>query len=253
MYSTEPEYWVSPGDMTTGVYAHEMGHVLGLPDLYDRDYSSAGIGEWSLMAGGSWNGPGGLGGSPARFDAWSAAQLGWLQPQTIIGDPATRTLGDVAASRAAAFKLYPNGGASGSEYFLVENRQKTGTDAALPGAGLLIWHVDETRNQYRDGYQNDTESHKLVDLEEAAGAQSLDYLDIYGWPNVASADDPYPGTYANRTFNDSTAPNAHTYSGATSSVVVDQIGDSGTTMSARFGSGSGGTTDTTAPHTAASG
>ena len=147
-YSTEPEYWVSPGDMTTGVYAHEMGHVLGLPDLYDRDYSSAGIGEWSLMAGGSWNGPGGLGGSPARFDAWCAAQLGWLQPQTITGDPATRSLGDVAGSRTAAYKLYPNGGASGSEYFLVENRQKTGTDAALPGSGLLVWHVDETRNNY---------------------------------------------------------------------------------------------------------
>ena len=77
MYSTEPEYWVSPGDMTTGVYAHEMGHVLGLPDLYDRDYSSAGIGEWSLMAGGSWNGPGGLGGiaGPLRRLERGAARL----------------------------------------------------------------------------------------------------------------------------------------------------------------------------------
>ena len=252
-YSTEPEYWVDPGDMTIGVYAHEMGHVLGLPDLYDRDYSSAGIGEWSVMAGGSWNGPKGLGASPARFDAWCAAQLGWLQPQTITGAPATLSLGGAAGSRTAAYKLYPDGGTSSSEYFLVENRQRAGTDAALPGSGLLIWHVDETRNQYRDGYQNDTESHKLVDLEEAAGTQSLDSLDAFGWPNPATADDPYPGTHASRTFNDSTTPNARTYSGAASNVVVDQIGDSAATMSARLGSGGGVAVDTTPPHTTVSG
>ncbi len=56
-YSIEPEYWENPGDMTCGVFAHEMGHsVFGLPDLYDTDYSSMGLGKWSLMAGGSWNG-----------------------------------------------------------------------------------------------------------------------------------------------------------------------------------------------------
>ncbi|UCH09750.1 MAG: M6 family metalloprotease domain-containing protein, partial [Fidelibacterota bacterium] len=58
-YSMEPEYWQAPGDMTIGVYAHEMGHaVFGLPDLYDYDEypdDSFGLGAWSLMAGGSWN------------------------------------------------------------------------------------------------------------------------------------------------------------------------------------------------------
>ncbi len=44
--------------MTCGVFAHEMGHAaFGLPDLYDTDNSSEGLGNWSLMAGGSWNGP----------------------------------------------------------------------------------------------------------------------------------------------------------------------------------------------------
>ena len=70
---------------------------------------------------------------------------------------------------------------------------------------------------------------------------------------MATADDPYPGTYVNRTFNDSTTPNARTYSGAASGVVADQIGDSAATMSARFGSGTSGTMDTTPPHTTASG
>ena len=52
-YSMEPEFQGSPGDLTCGVFCHEMGHaIFGLPDLYDTDYSSAGIGDWSLMAGG---------------------------------------------------------------------------------------------------------------------------------------------------------------------------------------------------------
>ena len=58
-------------------FAHELGHsMFALPDLYDRDYSSRGIGSWSLMAGGSWNGPSGLGSSPAHPDAWT---LRWRQ------------------------------------------------------------------------------------------------------------------------------------------------------------------------------
>ncbi|MGE5692662.1 MAG: M6 family metalloprotease domain-containing protein, partial [Candidatus Zixiibacteriota bacterium] len=56
-YSMEPEYWMSAGDMTIGVYCHEFGHAIGgLPDLYDTDGGSQGIGRWSVMAGGSWNG-----------------------------------------------------------------------------------------------------------------------------------------------------------------------------------------------------
>jgi len=81
-YSTEPEYWASPGDMTCGVFAHEMGHaVFGLPDLYDTDNSSAGLGEWSLMASGSWSGLTGLGSSPAFPDAWCLSQMGIVNPK----------------------------------------------------------------------------------------------------------------------------------------------------------------------------
>ena len=48
-----------PGTM--GVIAHEFGHDLRWPDLYDIDYSSYGVGNWSLMGTGSWNGIGNRG------------------------------------------------------------------------------------------------------------------------------------------------------------------------------------------------
>lgn len=224
-YAVGPEYWVTPGDMTVGVYAHEMGHVFGLPDLYDRDLSSSGVGGWSLMGTGSWNGTNGD--SPSRLDAWCAARLGWLQPQTADGELSSWTLSAVSASRTqSAAKVKPVG-ASDAEYFLIENRQQTGTDSALPGGGLLIWHIDE--NQM--GVQNDDETHKLVDLEEAGGYQQLDSSYGYGSP-----DDPFPGTSGARQFLDSTTPNAATYDGLPSGVMVTDIGDSGEQMTVRIGS-----------------
>ncbi|MEO8159337.1 MAG: M6 family metalloprotease domain-containing protein, partial [Betaproteobacteria bacterium] len=70
-YSTEPE------DGKVGVFAHEFGHVLGLPDLYDTSYRSEGVGEWCLMGAGSW---GGGGAKPTRMSCWCLSKLGWITP-----------------------------------------------------------------------------------------------------------------------------------------------------------------------------
>lgn len=57
-----------------GVFCHEFGHAFGLPDLYDTNGGSAGLGHWCLMASGNWNEPS----SPAHMSAWAKAQLGWV-------------------------------------------------------------------------------------------------------------------------------------------------------------------------------
>ena len=65
-----------------GIMAHEFGHFLGLPDLYDREFESepeddsGGIGYWGLMGHGirGWDEVSG----PNPFCAWSLGQLGWL-------------------------------------------------------------------------------------------------------------------------------------------------------------------------------
>ncbi|WP_214770184.1 immune inhibitor A domain-containing protein [Exiguobacterium sp. s133] len=52
------DYTVQPEDGAVGVFAHEFGHDLGLPDEYDTQYTGQGepVASWSIMSGGSWNG-----------------------------------------------------------------------------------------------------------------------------------------------------------------------------------------------------
>jgi hypothetical protein len=135
------------GISTMGVFAHEYGHALGLPDLYDTDYSSQGAGDWSLMSGGSWNGAARIGDRPAHLDAWCKYALGWATPMLIAASQDNITIAPASQSNAV-YQFLPGSPASGGEYFLVENRQTTpgSFDYALPGPGLLIWHIDESRN-----------------------------------------------------------------------------------------------------------
>ena len=100
-YTIQPEYWVSPGDMTIGVYSHELSHGLGLPDLYDTDYSSNGIGYWCLMSFGSWNGPFSLGSSPAHPSAWARIKMGFATATNVTTNSKTD-------KRAAMIRIFRN-------------------------------------------------------------------------------------------------------------------------------------------------
>ncbi|RPJ32704.1 MAG: M6 family metalloprotease domain-containing protein, partial [Planctomycetaceae bacterium] len=230
-YTTEPEYWLNPGDMTVGVYAHELGHALGLPDLYDTDGSSEGIGAWSLMASGSWNGPPPGGGSPAFMDAWSRAEMGWLAP-VVVNTNLTAASIPAAESSQTVYRLWTNG-AVGQQYWLVENRQRTGYDAALPGNGLLIWHVDEDRTsntQECDQLSNWLcgANHYLVALEQADGLWDLEHAADRG-----DAGDSWPGSTNDRTFNFTSHPNSSSYTNNADTLVgVTNISNSGNVMTA---------------------
>ncbi len=230
-YSMEPEYWVSPGDMTIGVFCHEFGHAFGLPDLYDRDTtggSSQGIGRWSVMAGGTWNGPLNRGESPAHFDAWCKTQLGFAVAGVITNNQTGVKIPNSQESNAGIFRLWTNG-SIGQEYYLVENRKRTGYDAALPAAGLLIWHIDESRstNSYPWYPPNNPANHYKVALVQADNLWQLEQN-----INGGNGGDPYPGSAVNRNFNASTAPNSNGYNGANSLVQVLNVSNSGDTMTA---------------------
>jgi hypothetical protein len=176
-YSMEPEYVLAAGDSAVGVFCHEYGHALGLPDLYDTDATSMGLGAWSVMAGGSWNGTNGN--SPAYLDAWSRV-IGWVAHR---GERSVSGASLPAAEGSStAYRLWTNG-AAGTEYFLLENRQRiTGDfDNGLPGGGLLLYHIDENANQ-------NTDWRPRVMVEQADAQWDLQYS-----ANAGDAGTP-PGT-----------------------------------------------------------
>jgi len=208
---------------TIGVMVHELGHdPFGLPDLYDYDDSSLGVGGFCLMGSGSWGSDlqGAQwfsGDAPVALCAWSKLAINVIEPTDLQG--AGTTLATPASESPVVYRL---GTGVDNEYFLLEYRSPTGWDAGLKrwdsmgfaaSGGLAIWHVDE----YADG--NDDEQHKMVDLEEANG---LNLLDL-GEDSAERTMLFYAG--GTTRFDDATNPGAHRYDGDTATgVVIDAVG-----------------------------
>ncbi len=91
------KYTIQPEDGGVGVFAHEYGHDLGLPDLYDTAGGDNGTAFWTLMSSGSWidEGKDSIGNKPSHMGAWEKFELGWLNYQV------------ASAGKAATFKLGP--------------------------------------------------------------------------------------------------------------------------------------------------
>jgi immune inhibitor A len=138
-YSVQPEFWQIPGDMTIGVYAHEIGHLFGLPDLYDVDGSSSGIGKRSLMAGGSWNGF--LGSTPAWLDAWCRVRLGWASVVDVTyRDFSNLPLLVPASTKSDTVLRVWASGYPSKRSILIENRSDV-----VPSPGVCVWFCDESQ------------------------------------------------------------------------------------------------------------
>jgi immune inhibitor A len=197
-----------------GIYCHDFGHILTLPDLYDIGNSQlAGVGYWSLMASGSWNGNGQW---PAHLDAWCKYKLGFGKTITIsYGDPnlADVTLGSSVNDTLRYRILLP--GASYKEFFLVENRQQISFDRSLPGSGLLILHCDDNLSGSNDMQQG----HWHVSVEQADGLNHLE-----NGTNDGDVNDVFPGP-ANQhaEFTNLTNPSTASYYGVANQAAVWDI------------------------------
>jgi len=205
---------------TIGIIAHELGHAIwGLPDLYDRDESSGGIGYFGLMGAGIWTAKEGefFGSSPTHMCAWSKLEVEWIEPQEI-----NQTTNNIAmnASHTNSNNILKIASSNPSEYFLVESRSPVGYDAGLfrlSGVdfegGIAIWHIDETQSSS----QNDDETHKLVDLEEANAVELDESKDNHGKRENLF----YLG---NKTlFDDTSSPNSKSYNGNSTNISVNNI------------------------------
>lgn len=196
----------------SGVDIHEYGHILDLPDLYDYSGMSEGVGNWSVMSGGSWSNSGI---TPVHFDIWSKIKLGWINviPNTDV--TGTISLGNSENNQDAAKYTTTDP----KEYFLIENRQKVLFDQYLPGSGLLIWRINDNKTK------NDDKTCFLVGLLQADGLKQLEN-------NINSGDagDPFPGLSNIRVWNKTTNPNTSVCDSTLIGIDLSNISDSNMVM-----------------------
>lgn len=186
-----------------GVFAHEYGHNLRMPDLYDygRDgTASAGVGGYCLMAGSGWN-------EPTTPSAYCRQVAGWIDPINVVKplDDVVLTPVDLGLPQPGdVYRLWRKG-TGGQEYFLVENRQQH----LLPSLGLMIWHVDESmpHNDWEWWPGKDPSQHYRVALEQADGRWDLEHnnnggdaTDAWPIPNVVDFDEN--STPSSNDYND---------------------------------------------------
>lgn len=177
------DYGVRPMS-TLGVATHEFGHLLGLPDLYDLDYSTVGLGFHSLMASGNnnFNFDYGFGEYPAPMIAWSRMFAGLVEPYTVT-ESNTFTL----YSESPYYNMIKVPTEDPKIYYLLENRQISDYGIAwnlyMDFGGIAIWKVNEY-NIEKYNFDNKVESidtERGITLIEAYGNNDLmkKELDIY--------------------------------------------------------------------------
>jgi M6 family metalloprotease-like protein len=200
------------GELCLGTFCHENGHMLcDYPDLYDYGSESSGIGAYCLMCSGANIDEK----NPSQICAYLKRLSGWAGRLTSVGhDPEIALAAD-----NNEFAIFAR---DGREYFLVENRVKSGRDTALPDEGLAIWHIDEDGSN--DNEQRTPAEHYEVSLEQADGEFRLestryhygDGTDLFG--------------RANTRFGHTTFPDSKWWDGSASNLDISDISPPGAAM-----------------------
>lgn len=119
-----------------GTICHEFSHCLGLPDMYDTQGNGFGMGKWSLMSAGNYNGNSFM---PAAYTAYERMYSGWLTPIELTEACQIEKMKGINLEAVAY--IIKNEGFK-NEYYLLENHDGSKWDSELPGSGLMITHVD---------------------------------------------------------------------------------------------------------------
>ena len=121
-----------------GTICHEFSHCLGLPDVYDIEYSgeTETPGQFDLMDAGNYNGDSWY---PAGYSAFERMFCGWLEPRRVGSVADVGELQPLHLHSDAAIIEQFEGS---TNYYLVENRVKESWDKFLPSHGLIAWHIN---------------------------------------------------------------------------------------------------------------
>ena len=200
-------YWADVNGI--GTFCHEFSHVLGLPDLYDTDYSGSGgesrdPGNWSIMAGGSG---GNFGRNPVGYSLYERYALGFTQPE-LIDTTGNFTLQALDESNHGYRLNTP----TQDEYFLIENRQAGKWDRFLPGHGMLVARVDSTNARIWE--QNEVNCNPNRMYFELLRAK---------YAGQDSGSDPFPGTGGVTSITNFTRPSVLTWDGKFNEYAIQNI------------------------------
>jgi len=234
-------------DATIGIMAHELGHAYFLlPDLYDTRLSpiNSGIGAFGLMGSGVWGRKSSSeksGATPVHLSAWSKENISACVPQTVDNGTNNITLPAVYKNidNASSCGIYKATTSTSGEYFLFENRSSGGYDQGFNGllldnsssygvwssysGGAAIWHIKDILITCSDNNTCETQSPKLVDLEEA------NYGDLDNRSSIGRTTHLfYSGN--NSTFDNSSTPNSKLYDNSSSGISATSISAAGDNM-----------------------
>ena len=197
-------------------FCHENGHMVCYwPDLYDYGYESTGVGNFCLMCYGASNT------NPAEPSAYMKYIAGW-STTTILTNPLVGLPVPSGVNTLYKFE-HPT---LANEYYLIENRQQSGRDAAIPAAGLAIWHIDTHGSNNNE--QMTPESHYEVTLVQADGDWDLENNRNYGDSSDLWAAPTYPEC------TPFTEPNTSWWYGNPSALFVMEISPSAPSMTFAF-------------------
>lgn len=137
-----------------GTACHEFGHAMGLPDMYDTDYYTNGLAgalySYSTMCSGSYNNEGR---TPPYFNFEERIYLGWLTENDYREFPRAGTYTIPPINENVAYRTYTD---MDGEYFIYENRTKSGWDRYIPAGGMVVYHADKSDRQVRIAYYSTT-------------------------------------------------------------------------------------------------
>lgn len=154
-YACSNELYLDSGTvpMGLGVFCHEFSHCMGLPDMYDTNYGATPtMGDWDLLAGGSYNGPQGIGWCPAGWTSYERAYAGWLELTELKAGDIIKGMTSLEEADGKAYVIYNDN--HKDEYYLLENHKGMGWDKYTPENGLLIIHVDYDKDLFDNNIVN---------------------------------------------------------------------------------------------------
>lgn len=191
-----------------GTICHEFSHCLGYPDMYDvamngQAGSNYGMGFFDVMCSGSYNGDGFI---PCNYTGYERMYAGWTEP-IVLEEPTTVTSMKSASDYGRPFVVYND--KNHKEYYVLENRQLQGWDAAIYANGLMITHVDYDATVWSNNAVNSSASdHQRCTIFHADNDDLETYYGIIGdlYPYINSK-----GVVANDELTDSSSPAANLY------------------------------------------